>query len=240
MWFSPIWPGAPRFCLARRDSVVIIVIAQKPAVNNCENVRNAQNTGTVDRNVSLYPNSVHARPMADSSIQGQTAQWNLHHRRICKRFHVYTSSPAFRGLDEYYRTDSVLLSHVMALSPSPASEENMASIRDLDSLSKLPPYRIFMDLLPSGNALTLHVATESDVSSTEVYSRFKNNNFVVHSHLNPGFAHGIFPIASRFLNHSCTPNAAPRFVLSPFNPPRMEIVALRQLASGEEVRDIHI
>jgi hypothetical protein len=68
----------------------------------------------------------------------------------------------------------------------------------------------------------------------EMYSRFGNNNFIIHSHLTT-FGHGIFPLASRLFNHSCLPNAAAKYILSPSNPPKMEVIALRDIALGEEV-----
>lgn len=109
--------------------------------------------------------------------------------------------------------------------------------RDMESFSKLPPSWIFLDLLRSSNTSVLPAAVEcKSVTKDDVQSRFKNNNFVLHSHLNPGYAHGVYPLASRFLNHSCTPNAVPRFVLREQHAPRMEIVALRDIAANEEVR----
>jgi SET and MYND domain-containing protein len=69
----------------------------------------------------------------------------------------------------------------------------------------------------------------------EIYARFGNNNFVIHSHLTT-FGHGVFPLASRLFNHSCLPNAAAKYTLSASNVPRMDVVALRDIAQGEEVR----
>jgi SET and MYND domain-containing protein len=69
----------------------------------------------------------------------------------------------------------------------------------------------------------------------DIYSRFHNNNFTIHSHMST-VAHGVFPLASRYFNHSCVPNAAPKYILTPAQPVTMEVVALRDIELGEEVR----
>ena len=68
----------------------------------------------------------------------------------------------------------------------------------------------------------------------DLYSRFGNNNFVLHSHL-VSFGHGIYPLASRLFNHSCVPNAAVCYSLTQGRPPSMEVIALRKIAVDEEV-----
>lgn len=68
----------------------------------------------------------------------------------------------------------------------------------------------------------------------ELYSRFGNNNFAIHSHL-VTIAHGIFPLASRLFNHSCVPNAAARYIFTESEPVRMDVVVLRDILEGEEV-----
>ena len=69
----------------------------------------------------------------------------------------------------------------------------------------------------------------------ELYSRFCNNNFAIHSHL-VSIAHGIFPLASRLFNHSCIPNAAAKYIFTESEPVRMDVVALREIQTDEEVR----
>jgi SET and MYND domain-containing protein len=68
----------------------------------------------------------------------------------------------------------------------------------------------------------------------ELYSRFGNNNFVIHSHL-VSVAHGIFPLASRLFNHSCVPNSVAKYIFTESEPVRMDVVALREIKEGEEV-----
>ncbi|KAJ7644145.1 hypothetical protein FB45DRAFT_987729, partial [Roridomyces roridus] len=151
----------------------------------------------------------------------QTLQWNTHHRKICKcvaarRFNNYTSSMPFQALAAHEKMDALLLSHLVA--QLNGAEDSNPSI---------------MDLLP-GPAVTVPPIAYSSPSASELYSRFGNNNFVVHSHLET-FAHGIFPLASRLFNHSCLPNAAAKYILAPSKPPVMEVVALRDIAAGEEI-----
>lgn len=70
--------------------------------------------------------------------------------------------------------------------------------------------------------------------TSKAFSRFGNNNFIVHSHLT-AYAHGVFPLASRLFNHSCVPNCAAKYIITPTETVRMEVVALRDIAPGEEV-----
>lgn len=67
-----------------------------------------------------------------------------------------------------------------------------------------------------------------------LYTRFGNNNFAIHSHLTT-IGHGVFPLASRLFNHSCVPNAAARYSLSPSHGVGMEVVAIRDIPSGEQI-----
>ncbi|KAG6820728.1 hypothetical protein H0H93_012781 [Arthromyces matolae] len=66
-----------------------------------------------------------------------------------------------------------------------------------------------------------------------LYSRCGNNNFAIHSHLTT-IGHGVFPLASRLFNHSCYPNAAPKYKFTPTGVV-MEVVALREIAQDEEI-----
>lgn len=104
---------------------------------------------------------------------------------------------------------------------------------------------IFLDLLtgPATHISCLPVSfgqQETDPSlaavAREFYGRFGNNNFVIHSHLD-SYANGVFPLASRLFNHSCTPNAVTRYIITPSEAVRMEVIALRDLVEGEEVRN---
>ncbi|KAJ7935654.1 hypothetical protein B0H13DRAFT_1949076 [Mycena leptocephala] len=154
----------------------------------------------------------------------QTLQWQSHHKRICKRFNKYTSSLGFQALAAHEKLDALLLSHLVAqLDGVDANDDRLTDI---------------ISLLPGPVELPLPpIVYSSRIAESvvrEIYSRFGNNNFVIHSHLTT-FGHGIFPLASRLFNHSCLPNAAAKYILSPSNPPKMEVIALRDIALGEEI-----
>ncbi|KAJ7784556.1 hypothetical protein B0H16DRAFT_1492964 [Mycena metata] len=159
------------------------------------------------------------------STQCQNLQWQAHHKRICKRFNKYTSSIGFQALAPHEKLDALLLSHLVA---------------QLDGTDPVnDPLNSITSLLPGPSNLPVPpVAYASPrISIAEVkdwYAKFGNNNFVIHSHLTT-FGHGIFPLASRLFNHSCLPNAAAKYILSPSNPPKMEVVALRDISPEEEI-----
>lgn len=68
----------------------------------------------------------------------------------------------------------------------------------------------------------------------QLYSRFGNNNFAIHSHLT-SIGHGIFPVASRLFNHSCVPNVAAKYIFHEAQSVVMEIIALRDILPDDEV-----
>lgn len=156
--------------------------------------------------------------------------WNLGHKRLCKIYNKMTSSTEFSQLARHERMDVLLLSHFLARVISTPNPVNS-------------PLTVFLSLLPApsmgqeiANILpqSLTRALEGDLPHT-VYHRFNNNNFTIHSHMNT-IGHGVFPLASRLFNHSCMPNAAPRYVLTPAHPVTMEVIALQNIVIGEEVR----
>ena len=102
------------------------------------------------------------------------------------------------------------------------------------------PLSVFFDLMkgPLVNRRSLpSVGLDSTHSAIveDIYARFGNNNFIVHSHLN-SCAHGIFPMASRLFNHSCNPNCVAKYRFTSGKPVRMEVVAISTIKTGEEVR----
>jgi len=149
---------------------------------------------------------------------------------MCKLYHQHTSSYRFQYLAAHERLDSLLLSHLLCQVTSATS----ATLPDTD------PVSVFHTLLPGPASMhsipgpPLGPSVTADLVN-DLYSRFGNNNFAIHSHLNT-VGHGIFPLASRLFNHSCVPNAAAKFILSPSKPVTMEVVALRDISAGEEVR----
>ena len=173
----------------------------------------------------LLPN--HCLPLPT----GQTKQWHIHHKLICKNYTKFTASPAFQFLQIHERNDSLLLSHLLAhlsLLPTPYEPEDSS------------PLSIFLSLLPSP-VPDISVPPLCPISPTPsldlvrtLYTRFGNNNFAIHSHLTT-IGHGVFPLASRLFNHSCVPNAAARYSLSPSHGVGMEVIAIRDIPPGEEV-----
>ncbi|KAI0786817.1 SET domain-containing protein [Abortiporus biennis] len=161
----------------------------------------------------------------------QTKQWNAHHRRICKALNRFTASPDFQTLSESEAVDALLLSQFIS---------QLFPKDDFGELVESGLLSTFLDLLPARHfdiPPLCRLKSAKPVPQellTSIYSRFGNNNFVVHSHLNV-YAHGIFPHASRFFNHSCDPNAVARYIINQSQPIKLEIVALRPIAKGEEI-----
>jgi hypothetical protein len=143
---------------------------------------------------------------------------------VVRRFNKYTSSLSFQALAAHEKLDALLLSHLVAqLDGVDANDDRLTDI-----ISLLPgPVELALPPIVYSSRIAESVVRE-------MYSRFGNNNFVIHSHLTT-FGHGIFPLASRLFNHSCLPNAAAKYILSPSNPPKMEVIAIRDIALGEEV-----
>ncbi|OCH91201.1 SET domain-containing protein [Obba rivulosa] len=163
----------------------------------------------------------------------QKKQWKAHHKKICKSYREFVSSLVYQNLSPEERIDAVLLSHLLA----EAYPDDDSSSRPEDDT----PFSILFDLQkhtppefhtppvcppPANPALA--------DQATDLYLRFGNNNFIVHSHLN-SYAHGIFPLASRTFNHSCIPNAAVKYTIRPSEPVSMQVIALYAIQEGEEI-----
>jgi hypothetical protein len=162
---------------------------------------------------------------------GQKNQWKEHHKQICKSYGNYVSSECFQEMSENEKLDALLLTHLVAqVSSKPRSEDPHS------------PLSVFLSLMrnPGEGHKTPPICPIASISSLsndyldDLYGRFGNNNHIVHSHLIP-YAHGIFPWASRLFNHSCSPTAVPRYIITACQPVRMELVSLRKIAEGEEV-----
>ena len=112
-------------------------------------------------------------------------------------------------------------------------------------LNQPSPLAIFETLIPSRSPpqqlppMTVRLnGPNSRNQLLDLYSRFGNNNFVLHSHL-VSFGHGIYPLASRLFNHSCVPNAAISYSLMQGRPPSMQVIALRKITANEEVCELY-
>lgn len=130
------------------------------------------------------------------------------------------------------RADAALLFY---LTHSISKAEREAFGITVDFLDQPSPLKIFLSLLPWDDGTDIHRSSSEGSLAEALESRFRNNNFMLHSHLDPPFAHGAFPLASRTLNHSCTPNAVPKFILRGGYPPTMEVIAISAIRSEEEV-----
>lgn len=164
---------------------------------------------------------------------GQSTQWKAHHRSLCKRFNRYIVSAGLQSLAPDEKVDAILLSQLLAsIFPSNTFDSPQEVGAQLTS--------IFLELMqrPLEELSIPPVCVPSNPPPQivgDLFTRFSNNNFVLHSHLTP-FAHGIFPLASRLFNHSCVPNCVAKYIITPGEAVRMEVVALRAINEGEEAR----
>ena len=164
---------------------------------------------------------------------GQGVAWRAHHGKICASYFDFIASPAYISLSAEEKMGSLLLSQFSAemLSSGPPLHQR-SSLAIFESLmpSRSPPEQLppMLVRLKSPNARK---------QLLDLYSRFGNNNFVLHSHL-VSFGHGIYPLASRLFNHSCVPNAAVCYSLTQGSPPSMRVIALRKIAVDEEVCEL--
>jgi hypothetical protein len=196
-------------------------------------------TGIADKNVQFVALNLKYLDRLTHTT-GQEAQWKAHHKKLCKKYSQYTASQAFQALPPNEKLDSLLLSHLVAelFSSSPKDGPLALLIEDQPT-----PFSTFSSLL-SGTAVNQQTPPICPMGSNDVllegvldelYSRFGNNNFAIHSHL-VSIAHGIFPLASRLFNHSCIPNASAKYIFTESEPVRMDVVALREIQTDEEVR----
>ncbi|KAH9065349.1 SET domain-containing protein [Lactarius vividus] len=156
-------------------------------------------------------------------VQCQGVAWKAHHRKICGSYSRFIASPAYVSLSSQEKMDSLLLSQLSVEILSSDLPHQLSLLAIFESPpQQLPPMLVRLNSLDARNRLL------------DLYSRFGNNNFVLHSHL-VSFGHGIYPLASQLFNHSCVPNAAVRYSLMRGHPPSMEVIALRKIAADEEV-----
>ncbi|KAI6144743.1 hypothetical protein BKA82DRAFT_16737 [Pisolithus tinctorius] len=158
--------------------------------------------------------------------QCQRAHWPAH-KKYCSNFARYTSSPAFAQLQTHQKLDAVLLTHLLAeFAATDTSSEELATFASL-----LPGPVSGLSCPPT---CPLTTSRKSSHSASELYRRCGNNNFAIHSHFTT-IAHGIFPLASRLFNHSCLPNAFPKYTFDRQHRVQMSIVAMRDIEAGEEI-----
>ncbi|KAI1793397.1 SET domain-containing protein [Ganoderma leucocontextum] len=160
----------------------------------------------------------------------QNRDWRLHHKKICKHYNTFVVSGQYQALTTHDKVDALLLSQLLA-DPDVWRVRPPSDTSTFLDLTKVPrPDGFVPPLCLSKGAQT----AETVALAEDLYTRFGNNNFVLHSHLD-SYAHGVFPLASRLFNHSCVPNAACKYVITPAELVKMEVVALREIDEGEEV-----
>lgn len=150
---------------------------------------------------------------------------------MCKNYNSWTASAPFQGLPAHEKMDMILLSHVLAAMEvgdfnglkDPRSELTQLSSMMRNPSAKIPKAEPCPSSSPSSRELWEHI-----------YQQFGRNNFAIHSHLTT-YAHGVYPLASRVFNHSCVPNAAPKYIIEKGGMVRMEVVALGEIIEGDEV-----
>ncbi|KAI0354898.1 SET domain-containing protein [Trametes cingulata] len=167
----------------------------------------------------------------------QNKAWKAHHKKLCKSYNTFAASTEYQALTPHDQVDALLLSQMVV------EHEFWRTARGTGSDNVHDPRATFLDLLKGPRAGSFElplclprgtIDPEILTLAKELYSRFGNNNFVLHSHLN-SYGHGVFPLASRLFNHSCSPNAVSKYVIRPSEPVLMQVVALRDISEGEEI-----
>ena len=165
------------------------------------------------------------------SPQGQTLHWRTH-KKYCKNLNAFFASRQFNQLESHQKLDALLLTHLLAECSARGTETKEGDNPGLSIFVSLLPGPVASeDAPPTCPLLTSHGPVQT---ANELFSRFGNNNFSIHSHLTT-LAYGVFPLASRSFNHSCVPNAVAKYRIAPGEEVVMEIVLIRDIAPGEEV-----
>ena len=160
---------------------------------------------------------------------GQKLHWNSNHKLICRVQLQFMLSETSNALSHDQMMDTRVLSQLVA-EIALRRPESAASLAIFDSLS---PSSQELETPP---VIPMERVDQSILSRVpELYQRFPNNNHVIPIHLR-GIGVAILPLTSRLLNHSCSPNAVLRCILSASQKPRAEVVAICEISEGEEVR----
>lgn len=179
---------------------------------------------------------------------GQNKAWKAHHQRTCaflsRGFHLSTAFMN-QGAEQQANTDLLLnmWGHISLPSKDDTWIHDQSDV-DLEQLAS-DPVHCFKDLTLNPHPRGLPELPSSILAShtnflVAAWSRFDCNNFVIHnvSSLEPesgAYALGVFPLASRCFNHSCSPNAWSAFRLRD-GQIWLEVRALETITDGTEVR----
>lgn len=170
-----------------------------------------------------------ARIRSSRRFTGQKLHWDTGHRLICKTYLDFIMSETFAALTDDQTMDCRVLSQLVA-KIALQRPEYAESILTFESLLPSP---LELEVLPSVPMKRVDTPLLSRVPV--LYQRFPNNNHVIQIHLR-AIGVAILPLTSRLLNHSCSPNAVLRYILSASQKPQAEVVAIREISEGEEVR----
>ncbi|KAF8908335.1 hypothetical protein CPB85DRAFT_1376403 [Mucidula mucida] len=162
----------------------------------------------------------------------QTLHWKRVHKRMCKAFNSWSASSGYQSLPAHEKMNLLLCSHLMStMGTSDGLEDPRSELNLVISMMRDPSCVVpAVDICPLSGRYSANQRKLWD----QLYQRFGRNNFALHSHYTT-YAHGIYPLASRVFNHSCVPNAAAKYIIERGAPVRMEIVALADIAEGEEI-----
>ena len=170
-----------------------------------------------------------AHILTSRRFTGQKLHWDSNHRLICKAHLEFIMSETYAALSDDQMMDSRVLSQLVA-KIALQRPEHAESILTFESLLPSP------NRLEAPPVVPMRRADPSLLSQVPaLFQRFPNNNHVMQIHLR-AIGVAILPLTSRLLNHSCSPNAVLRYILSASQKPRAEVVAIREITEGEEVR----
>lgn len=177
---------------------------------------------------------------------GQLRAWNAHHRRICKGFAHFTDSASYKALTGDEKLHALLLTHLIAGHETTLNETYSRWNQESSSNEySLEPIKCLLSLLPKAKDESSPAARSIPLQRTNanltlyLSRRFANNNFTIHCSRLITFAHGVFPLASRFFNHSCFPSAVAVYTSSSDNEGvEMNIKIIRDLNPDDEVRHL--
>lgn len=195
----------------------------------CADARGAAPTGTAAPSVCSILVSI---ADVSSRSQGQRLHWHTH-QKYCKTFGQYITSPRYSQLGDHEKLDAVLLTHLLAEIAASHQENDT----ELATFLSLLPGPVPAEMCPP--TCPLKTRRSPTVPVSDLYIRCGNNNFSIHSHFTT-VAHGVFPLASRLFNHSCRPNAIPKYRFTQAEDVKIAIVAIRDIAAGEEVSPMQL
>ncbi|KAF8340702.1 uncharacterized protein EI90DRAFT_3036532 [Cantharellus anzutake] len=180
---------------------------------------------------------------------GQHAAWQRHHRRLCKKLSTFLSMAQFQPGDQSVQSQSLLLCHLLLEHFSDlgggALQQGIEIGANGGTVEHISERNVLLSLLPhpepqQSPPLPLFLAKEHSHELIQALSsRSVNNDWVIYSSSLHPIGHGVFPRASRYFNHSCSPSAVQVYTFDEAGP-IMHIKALKNLSAGEEITVTYI